>query len=534
VRGRDLSRATRRAAFEAIIDRSEVAERLGAWMPAGGRHRQLSAKAVLLGLLLAIDGAHRAHLVAGWEAVCDLDVSDQVRLGVVRDHGGVLSPPTYRQFAATHQVMTRVIDPTPVPSFKGVADDERAEHLAAVRAPVDSEAAAARLVGLLDALVEASVPVTYHHHSTSLAVDWTDQETWSRPRGKTDPQPANDPDASWGHAKRNAPGAIDQLFFGFYGQVATMVREDGGAPVPELVRRMAFAAPTTDPAALMAATLLRAYGHGVEPGDVAADCGYSNREPTTFALPLRRAGAHPVMDLHPHDRGPKGTFAGAIVANGNLFCPGTPPALLALGPLHRGASDEETAAHDQRSKELARYKLGRISSDDEDGAHRVMCPAAMGKLRCPRRPDSMALDFSHPEVLSVPEHPSVCCVQKTVTVPEEVTAKTAQRHDYPSRAHRLSYMRRTAAERTFAWLQDPAIGMRRGWSRLFGLTKNSLLFALAVVVRNVRVVESFERQQAEDARRHAMGLAPRRRRRRHRREPDPGEPPPSDHPRAPG
>ena len=49
------------------------------------------------------------------------------------------------------------------------------------------------------------------------------------------------------------------------------------------------------------------------------------------------------MDLHPSDRGTKGTFGGAICANGNLYCPCTPPALLTLGPLARGATEAEVA-----------------------------------------------------------------------------------------------------------------------------------------------------------------------------------------------
>jgi hypothetical protein len=38
-----------------------------------------------------------------------------------------------------------------------------------------------------------------------------------------------------------------------------------------------------------------------------------------------------VQDLHPHDRGPKGTHHGAIIANGNLYCPATPRTLTGLG-----------------------------------------------------------------------------------------------------------------------------------------------------------------------------------------------------------
>jgi len=38
---------------------------------------------------------------------------------------------------------------------------------------------------------------------------------------------------------------------------------------------------------------------------------------------------------------------------------------------------------DTWSAGLARHKPGRITSDDADGYHRVMCPAVTGKIRCP-------------------------------------------------------------------------------------------------------------------------------------------------------
>ncbi len=126
---------------------------------------------------------------------------------------------------------------------------------------------------------------------------------------------ANDPTASLGHAKRNAPGAADQLFFAYYGQVATMVKEERGEAVPELVRRTAFAAPRKDPPAAMKEVLVRAYTDGVEAGDVLADCGYSNRDLETFASLLRRAGASLVVDLHPEDEG-----ALLLHARADRFC----------------------------------------------------------------------------------------------------------------------------------------------------------------------------------------------------------------------
>jgi hypothetical protein len=211
------------------------------------------------------------------------------------------------------------------------------------------------------------------------------------------------------------------------------------------------------------------------------------------------------------------TFAGAICSNGNLYCPATPPALLALVPLARDASAPEIAVHDQTTAELAHYKLARIGADDQDGYHRVACPAVMGKLRCPRRPASMTLSLVRLTFLSLPEGPPRCCGQQTLTVPASVNAKTAQKYDYPSAAWRASYARRSAVERTFSTIKDPASNdISRGWCRLMGLSAITVFLTCCLVVRNWRGLDAFEAREADDARRAAAGLGPRRRKRRRR------------------
>jgi DMSO reductase family type II enzyme heme b subunit len=57
----------------------------------------------------------------------------------------------------------------------------------------------------------------------------------------------------------------------------------------------------------------QALGEGRRLADVLADSGYAHRDADAWALPLRAAGASLVQDLHPHDRGPKGTHDGAII-----------------------------------------------------------------------------------------------------------------------------------------------------------------------------------------------------------------------------
>jgi hypothetical protein len=361
--------------------------------------------------------------------------------------------------------------------------------------------------------VEASIPAQHKNASTALAADWTDVETFARPprHGSTE---CADPEASWGHRNSNLPGPKGEMFIGYYLSAATMTREEKGPAVPELARRMTLSSCALDPVRALAPVLTRMPEDGIPLGDILADSGYAHRDAEAWAIPLRAAGAQLIQDLHPHDRGPQGTHAGAIIANGNLHCPATPRTLLELGPLPRDATPEDTAAHDARAAELARHKLGRITADDADGYHRASCPAVLGKIRCPLRPSSMTLDRGRPEILTPPEHPPACCTQQTITVPPQVAAKTRQKHDYPSPAHRRSYARRTGAERTFSTIKDPATtSIARGWCRLTGLTPLALWLACLLTIRNQRILNAWDIRQADNTRRAATGLPPKTRRR---------------------
>jgi hypothetical protein len=272
-----------------------------------------------------------------------------------------------------------------------------------------------------------------------------------------------------------------------------------------------------DPARALVPVLTAMPADGIPLGDIIGDSGYAHRDAAAWAIPLRQSGAQLIQDLHPHDRGPRGTHHGAIIANGNLYCPQTPSTLLELGPLPPGATPEDIDAHDNKTAELSRHKLGRITSDDTDGYHRVTCPAVTGKIRCPLRPASMTLSRDRPEILDPPEHPAACCTQRTITVPPDVAAKTRQKHDYPSAAWRRSYNRRTSAERVFSTIKDPATtSIARGWCRLMGLTPLMLWTACLLAVRNQRILTAFDARQADTVRRAALGLPPRTRKRRRR------------------
>jgi hypothetical protein len=478
-------------AIEAVIDASGVAPRIEAMLPIGVRARQLKVRTLLAGMCLAHAGHRPAHLTRVHQALISLPVDDLRRLGVLADwkHGPHLL--TCRQAEYTFSLVADTLgkdEPDGLPS--------------------------AALAGICDDLLEASVPGQFKDASRSLAVDWTDLESFSRPPPAKGGDCA-DPEASWGHRKNNLLRSENELFYGYYLSAGVMMPEENGPAVPELARRATLSSCQHDPVRAFAPVLTAMPGQQIPLGDILDDSGYAHRDAGAWAIPLRAAGAQLIQDLHPHDRGPKGTHDGAIISNGNLYCPRTPRPLLELGPLARTATKEQAADHDRKTSELARYKLGRLTADDPDGYHRVQCPAAMGKIRCPLRPASMTLDRNRPEILQPPEHPQACCAQQTITVPPDVLAKTAQKHDYPSAAWRRSYARRTGAERGFATVKDPAASdIARGWCRLMGLAPLTLFVTTLLVIRNQRILLAWSARQEDDRRRAAAGLPPKTRKRR--------------------
>jgi len=481
------------AVIENIIDASGIAGAIKDLLPTGARARQLTVRTLLIGMMLTLADGRPAHLTRVHTALTSLPEAGQARLGVTAGWKTGPHQLTYRQVEHTFGLVANAL-------AKDKPDGAPAQVLQAA----------------CDRLLEASIPAAHATSSSALAADWTDIESWSRPPRHGSTQCA-DPEASWGHRNTNLPGPKGEMFFGYYLSALTMAGEENGPAVPELTRRMTVCSCRLDPARALVPVLQKMPADGIPLGDIITDSGYSHRVPADWAIPLRRAGASLVQDLHPHDRGPQGTHHGAIVCNGNLYCPATPKPLLQLSPLPPGASSEQTASHDAQAAELARHKLGRHTADDADGYHRVTCPALTGKIRCPLRPQSMTLDRDRPEILPVPEHPPACCTQHTITVGPDIAAKTRQKHDYTSPAWRRSYNRRTAAERGFSTIKDPATtSIARGWCRQTGLTPLMLWTACLLAVRNQRILTAWNNRQDDNARRAAAGLPPRTRKRRRR------------------
>jgi len=243
--------------LEEVIDRSQAAARIEMLLPIGVRPRQLTARTLLAGLCLTQADGRPAHLTRVHQALSALPEDDQARLGVIADWRTGPHKLTYRQTEYTFGLVTGAL----------AEDDPCGQPSRALQA-------------ICDDLLEASIPEAFKDASTSLAVDWTDLESFSRPppRGTRD---CADPEASWGHRKNNLLRTQDELFYGYYLSAAIMMPEENGPAVPELARRATLSSCRHDPVRAFAPVLTAMPAAGIPLGDILADSG----TPTATLLP---------------------------------------------------------------------------------------------------------------------------------------------------------------------------------------------------------------------------------------------------------
>jgi hypothetical protein len=162
-------------ALEEIIDVSGVAPRVEAMLPPGARARQLSVRTLPAGMMPAPGGGRPAHLTRARRALAGLPEDEQRRLGVLAGWKGGPHLLTCRQTEYTFGLVARALgkdEPDGLPS-------------------PELQAACGRLL-------EASVPARFKDAGRSLAVDWSDLASFSRPPPHGTAGCA-DPEASWGH-----------------------------------------------------------------------------------------------------------------------------------------------------------------------------------------------------------------------------------------------------------------------------------------------------------------------------------------------
>jgi hypothetical protein len=163
-------------AAEGVLDASGIALRAEALLPSGARTRQLAVRTLLLGMLLALADGRPAHLTRVHQALVSLPEGEQRRLGVLADWKGRPHPLTCRQAEYTFSLAAAALgkdqpDGLPSPALQAACDG----------------------------LLEASVPEQFKDAGRSLAADWSDLETFSRPppRGTGRARPGRGRQSPW-------------------------------------------------------------------------------------------------------------------------------------------------------------------------------------------------------------------------------------------------------------------------------------------------------------------------------------------------
>ena len=345
---------------------------------------------------------------------------------------------------------------------------------------------------------------------------WTGQ-TWSPSPGprRSGTSDCADPEASWGHRKNNLLRSQDELFYGYYLSAGIMMREENGPAVPELARRATVSSCRHDPVRAFVPVLTAMPAAGIPLGDILDDSGYAHRDAGAWALPLRAAGAQLVQDLHPHDRGPKGTHDGAIIATATCTARSTPaPAAgtrAARPHRHQGAGRgprpqdrragplQARPPHRRRRRRLPPRAVPRRHGQDPLPAAASVDDAGPGPARDPPPPGAP------PGLLRPADHhrPARTCSPRprrnTTTRPRPGAAPTPAA-PAPNAA--------SPPPRT-----PPPTTSARGWCRLMGLAPLMLFTTTLLVARNQRILTAWNTRQEENASAAPPpGLPPRTRR----------------------
>ena len=259
---------------------------------------------------------------------------------------------------------------------------------------------------------------------------------------------------------------------------------------------------------------------GQKISDVVWDPGYSLCRPETTSHPLGRARISQTFQAVTHQRGRRPFSGDALLIDGQLFSSHLPHDLRDLPAPPRGATEEEKLAYEAKFNQRARWRLVRHAGPDADGVTRWRCPFCAGLLRSRQVPKTMRRSRTAP-LVTLAEGTTSCCSGILSVVPAELGL--SQAIPFGTTAWRISMGRRQVVESVNSALKGAFVDLARGFFRVVGKVKMTVLLGFTIAAYNVDRVRSFQAKQAL--------LAEKPRPRSKRRQgtwahliPDPGEP----------
>jgi hypothetical protein len=400
--------------------------------------------------------------------------------------------------------------------------------------------------------------------SASRALYWTDLETWGALRGDTtgmveDGEEAPladsfarrrgrtahhrkaqvlgigpdgrkiytaDKDARAGHRSSTSSRAAG-IFTGYYLHLVVQTRDIRstnfidrvalGSDVPAVVTTLSLDRAGEHPARSIVPLMVAAKQSGECIKDVVLDRGYSQLAPATCHYLLQKAGIHSTFDLVTWQRGIQPVAGDHLLVDGNLFSRYLPPELgglpdkgepLILPMPPPGAYEEEKLKYEKRFNRRARYRYGRHQGPRTDGSTRWKCPFELGTLRSRAFPKTMRRPKTVP-LVSVPKDAKRCCSGVLTATPTQL--RLWQQIPFGTTAWRISYGRRQAVESANAGLKGQFVDIgRKGFVRVFGKAKISLLLGFTIAGYNLYLARSF--QESHSAPTNGQGRTRRSRR----------------------
>jgi len=142
-------------------------------------------------------------------------------------------------------------------------------------------------------------------------------------------------------------------------------------------------------------------------------------------------------------------------------------------------------AFDQRKP----FQFIPLTKRDTDGYQRFKGPAVAEHVRCPNNPKTMRLPYSVPTTACIKGEPCAC--GKAVTITPDMYPRERQDAAWGSTDWATAYYRRVGIESFNAELKTHRLDLRRGFTRVFGRVKNTVLLAFAFAGVNVRILAAW-------------------------------------------
>ena len=513
----------------ALIDRSGVADQAEtALARRTGRPRALPVRAVLAGLLLLAMDDRPLHLARVTDLLFRrLTPASRALLGVTG------ATPDQRAFLAAcrrvrycFRLTCSTADPSPLPKNRCLTPQELT---AASRpmTPEQAEAARNRLEILINALIEASIPVLDGSERAAFdgctGLDATAVPLFSRGPSRRAGLSASDPDGGWYVREGDHRDAEDRkgkrrtrISRALEATIATMAREPGTVPGhPNLALGLALTRPGEDPGGTGARVLASAAARGHKAGSLGADRACTAARSESFHLPARAPGYSPVMDYRTGQPGIQASSGGALLVEGTWCCPAMPAPLIDATAGHRSAAIT-TDLYAARIASRAPYRLKHKDGPDHDGYQRLSCPATGNhpRLTCPLREASLTPRDGRAKVPGAPADPPRACRQAAITIAPGTGARHRQDLPFASPAWQDRYATlRNTIEGLNGYIKDPAREAlaQPARRRVRGITPCAIFTALLLTAANLRKIRAW---RALTAQQHTAAAARRARRRR--------------------